>query len=404
VNANCVNRLCSVLCTSALILAIATRADGQVTVMSRNVYVGADLTPVISAVLSGEEQRVNEAVTTAYAQVLASNFAERAGAIAMEIERTRPSLIGLQEVMLFRSGAPNDPAPANVIELDFLSTLLAALDTRGLHYAAVATVQNTDAEFPASIGGVARDLRTTDRDVILARTDLPTTPLALANPQQANFATNLVLPVGTTGSFTVLRGWTAVDAQVGGLDFRFLTTHLDPTSPLVQVAQANELLAGPANAAMPLVFVGDFNSAADGTSTATYANLIAAGLQDAWTHVLPGDPGYTSTQNADLMNPISLLSERIDLVLHRGGFSALDVELVGENPADRTPSGLWPSDHAGIVATLIPEPATLILIAAFGIAAAIWAIRSSSHRYTVVALFGRRNRVQSGETPLDLRC
>jgi hypothetical protein len=152
------------------------------------------------------------------------------------------------------------------------------------------------------------------------------------------------------------------------------------------------------------VFVGDFNSAADGSSTATYANLIAAGLQDAWTHVLPGDPGYTSTQNADLMNPISLLSERIDLVLHRGGFSALDVELVGENPADRTPSGLWPSDHAGIVATLIPEPATLILIAAFGIAAAIWAIRSSSHRYTVVALFGRRNRVQSGETPLDLRC
>jgi hypothetical protein len=377
VNANCVYRLCFVLCTSALTLSIAARADGQVTVMSRNVYVGADLTPVITAVLSGEEQRVTEAVTTAYAQVVASNFPERAGAIAMEIERTRPSLIGLQEVMLFRSGAPNEPAPANVIEQDFLSTLLGALDARGLHYAAMATIQNSDAEFPAAVGGVSRDLRTTDRDVILARTDLPTTQLTLTNPQQANFATNLVLPIGTTGSFTVLRGWTAVDAQVGGLNFRFLTTHLDPTSPLVQVAQANELLAGPANAAMPLVFVGDFNSAADGTGTATYGNLIAAGFQDAWSQVHPGDPGYTSTQDADLMNPVSLLTERIDLVLHRGGFSALDVELVGENPADRTTSGLWPSDHAGIVATLIPEPATVILVAAFGIAAALWVIRTS---------------------------
>ena len=28
------------------------------------------------------------------------------------------------------------------------------------------------------------------------------------------------------------------------------------------------------------------------------------------------------------------------------------VDVVGEEPADRTASGLWPSDHAGVIATL----------------------------------------------------
>ena len=66
----------------------------------------------------------------------------------------------------------------------------------------------------------------------------------------------------------------------------------------------------------------------------------------------PGDPGFTCCQDADLLNPTSKLSERIDLVLFRGNFSAIHADIVGDNPANRTSSGLWPSDHAGVVATL----------------------------------------------------
>jgi hypothetical protein len=40
------------------------------------------------------------------------------------------------------------------------------------------------------------------------------------------------------------------------------------------------------------------------------------------------------------------------LILFRGAIDVDDVELVGDKQADRTPSGLWPSDHAGVVATL----------------------------------------------------
>jgi hypothetical protein len=53
-----------------------------------------------------------------------------------------------------------------------------------------------------------------------------------------------------------------------------------------------------------------------------------------------------------LLNARSQLSHRIDLIMLRGAFTVEDISLIGNKPSDRTPSGLWPSDHAGIVATL----------------------------------------------------
>ena len=46
----------------------------------------------------------------------------------------------------------------------------------------------------------------------------------------------------------------------------------------------------------------------------------------------------------------STLTDRIDLVLFRGALAVADVSLVGNQQTDRTPSGLWPSDHAGVLA------------------------------------------------------
>jgi len=51
------------------------------------------------------------------------------------------------------------------------------------------------------------------------------------------------------------------------------------------------------------------------------------------------------------VNPVSKLSQRIDYVFSRG-LSPEETRLVGDKPNSRTPSGLWPSDHAGVVATL----------------------------------------------------
>ncbi|HJS50614.1 MAG TPA: hypothetical protein VJ781_01825, partial [Pyrinomonadaceae bacterium] len=50
-----------------------------------------------------------------------------------------------------------------------------------------------------------------------------------------------------------------------------------------------------------------------------------------------------------LLNP----SKRLDLVLTRGAISFSDIDVVGEDIADLTPSGFRPSDHAEVLG---PEP------------------------------------------------
>src|SRR5215216_5454248 len=120
----------------------------------------------------------------------------------------------------------------------------------------------------------------------------------------------------------------------------------------IQVAQGDELLSGPANTSLPVILVGDFNSRVDGTGTETYGNLIEAGFEDAWSATHPGELGNTWGHRADLLNTTVNLTQRLDLVLFRNNLCALDAEVVGDELADRTPSGLWPSDHAGVVASL----------------------------------------------------
>lgn len=320
----------------------------QVTVMTRNLYIGADLNPIFAAPTIPQ---LVGAVTVAFLELQATRFPERAQAIAAEIDAERPEVIGLQEVEIIRTDTPADGSatPAETVLYDYLDILLGALAARGLHYAPAAISVNSDNELPSALGF---DVRATDRDVILVRTDLRRADLRWRNPQAAAFATNLTIPT-LGGPVTLLRGWTALDLKIRGKKFRVVNTHLEPFHPGVQVAQAVELLAGPGATTRPTLFIGDFNSRADMTGTPTYGILRAAGFGDAWSDSHPGDPGLTCCWEAHLLSPVPPFDERIDLVLHRGGFTTRSAEIVGENAAaDRTPTGLFHSDHAGVVVTL----------------------------------------------------
>jgi endonuclease/exonuclease/phosphatase family metal-dependent hydrolase len=122
-------------------------------------------------------------------------------------------------------------------------------------------------------------------------------------------------------------------------------------SPVIQGLQADEWLNGPGNTDLPVVFIGDFNSNANGTGTQTYTKLKDAGYIDAWTIKGKGT-GFTCCQAEDLLNHDSSLTDGIDLVMFRGDFEVKNIDLVGNSQTDRTISGLRPSDHAGVVATL----------------------------------------------------
>ena len=120
---------------------------------------------------------------------------------------------------------------------------------------------------------------------------------------------------------------------------------------------------------MPIIYAGDFNSSADDPSDPTfptYKTLIDVGLGDAWTVANPSDPGFTCCEGSDLINPDPTLTQRIDLAMFTAPFGIDDAHLIGISQSDKTDTGLWPSDHAGLVVTFdlpVPEPVSLGLFA-----------------------------------------
>ncbi|KJY36300.1 endonuclease, partial [Streptomyces sp. NRRL S-444] len=126
-------------------------------VMTRNLYLGADLAPVLAATTP---QGLVAAVTAVWANVQATNFPERAEALADEIAASDPHLVGLQEAVLWRSQTPAGPGSATHVEYDFLQILLDELSARGKHYKAVASVTvGSDFEAPRSTPSGLQDIR-----------------------------------------------------------------------------------------------------------------------------------------------------------------------------------------------------------------------------------------------------
>lgn len=317
-----------------------------VKVMTQNMYQGTNFDKVLAATTALE---FVTAVTEAYQDTLATKPAERAVMIARTIARERPDIVALLEAAILRTGA----APATDVASDHLQTVLGELRRLGLHYEAIAILPGSDPEAPTLLGF---DVRLTDRTVIIARAGLAELRVRTSNMQVQDYLVNSVftLPVGPPSVSRA--GWASADINVLGRAFRFVTTHLEVIPPFsVQKAQAAEAIKSAINTALPIVFVGDFNTvASDPTHPTfpTYQLFIDAGFTDAWKQKHPSLPGYTCCQAANLLNPVSALNVRIDLVLTRGAVSVDDIRVVGDRVGDRTSSGLWPSDHAGLVATL----------------------------------------------------
>jgi endonuclease/exonuclease/phosphatase family metal-dependent hydrolase len=281
-----------------------------------------------------------------------TNFPARAAAIAREVDAARPDLIGLQEAVIWRTGSILDLGDADDVQYDFTKILINALGQRGLWYRAVAKSTNADIAFPGKVDGDFKTIRMTDQDVILARVKRGSR-VTILDTDHGNYHASFDLSIPVIGDEPFTRGWAAVDARMagGGRAFRFVTTHLDAFDSAVRDDQAEELLEGPASSLkVPVIVAGDFNAT---PGSATFKAMADAGYYDAWTWTNGGARGYTGTQDGSLDNGNSKLSARIDAVFFRGKrMGATEADVVGETTADKTPEGLWPSDHAGVTATI----------------------------------------------------
>jgi endonuclease/exonuclease/phosphatase family metal-dependent hydrolase len=334
---------------TAFLLSFGTPADANPTVriMTQNLYHGSEFDELVTA---RTPEEFVAAVTRAYQRILANKPGERMAAIAQQITRFNPDIVGLQEVSILRTG---EVSPATEVKFDMLQLLIAELAKLGQDYTIVGILPGPDFEAPTALGFLAR---LTVQDAMIARVN---GDLKLSNLQVQRYFAQATVTSPVAGTIANPSGWISIDAKTHGRSFRVVTTHLPfiaDFNPTVPLANAQELVATAGNTRLPVVFIGDFNTPANLPSNplhAIYASLIKAGFTDAWTRVKPADPGLTCCQAPDLSNPQSILAARVDLALLRGGIGVHNARLVGNLPSDRTaPSFLWPSDHAGLAVTL----------------------------------------------------
>jgi endonuclease/exonuclease/phosphatase family metal-dependent hydrolase len=307
--------------------------------MTQNMDEGTDFTPLFTAATPSDFVAAASAIIQ---EVIASDIPVRAQLMAHEITAAAPDVVVLQEATTWTWQSSTGPASASL-----LSDLESALGADGAHYAPAAVLDEVSGAAPVPGFG---QVTFQDHDVILVRTDEPAGQLRVANVQSSHYATQLTLPTAV-GPVTILRGWISADVTTQGRTVRVITTHLENASPVVQQAQAGELLAGPARSSLPVIIAGDLNTgplAGGGFVTPTYQQILGSGFTDAWTVTNPGVPGMTNAFHTEDPYGPSVPDKRIDLVLVNGSLRPASVTLTGTSPVN----GLWPSDHAGVVATI----------------------------------------------------
>ncbi len=382
--------LAAAVAASALVIAPATAGahakpdkGAPVSVMTRNVYLGADLAPAINATSTNGFIDANGKIVR---DVITNNFNVRAKGLASEILSKSPDLVGLQEVAEWRHGPLNDAAPftctgteddtppfgckftASTVRYDYLKQLMAQLNKGKQRYRIVQSNQEFDFEAPADANGVPGDGdapglndngeendRLTMRDVILAKTGKR---VQTSNIQTGHYRSLFSPSVAGTVTIHVLRGWLSADVKVGkSPKFRFVDTHLEAFGdPKIRAAQAKELVAkgGPADpkGKLPVVLVGDLNSDDDtvkGGDRLAYKALQKGGYVERSTDNPLGCCLNTSILTAD-RGSVKDFDHQVDHILTD---RPKQVKLVSSAVTGRKPvHGFWDSDHAGLFSGL----------------------------------------------------
>lgn len=388
------NLAAALLAVAAVLAPGASTEPATVTVMTRNLYLGADVGPAM-------ELLPDFAAATAFmwSQVHQTDFPARAVGLAREVAQARPDVIAVQEATTWLCTPHVWQAAVPVY--DFTADFLAATSAAGVPYVVAGDGAALNTGFSINpIPGVtmARDpavfqpLFGTDEaacgfriaDAVLVRADLAGSVRAAGTSEYT--ADYTIIPT----LMNVYRGYAWADLDVGGVTVRFVGTHLESLfdSDAVPVARDQAAqLAADLDGAMPTVVMGDLNSdprdprapgapnpggqpvastrcpaQVDGGSDDTcsaYWTMVHSGFTDAGPDAAAHPTwGYSALLTGpDAARPTGL-TDRLDYVLTRGMGPVLDAHVIGgDYPAgdDVVPCGTTvcaPSDHAGLVATI----------------------------------------------------
>jgi hypothetical protein len=396
----------------AAAVAASRAADdpATVTVMGRNLYLGADVGVALELLPD-----LPAAAQFMWDQVAANDFGARVKVLAQEAAEARPDLIGLQEATVWSCRPSPFSAPEPVY--DFTRQFLDATKAAGVGYQIAEhdgvqainpgyeipsipflTRVTDPATFQPLFGADTADCGFTISDALLVRDDLADDVLQAGLVEyDERYA---VAPV----VFTIDRGYAWADVSVGGTTVRAVTTHLESQWAADQVppsaVQARQLVADLADTTTPLIVMGDFNSdprdpraagdpnpggqpeagagcpaqpprptaATADPQCSAYWTMVDAGYADAGPDAL--DPANrTWGAAADLAGPeperleVSLaegndagFTDRLDYVFTRNGAKATRAEVFG----NRWPDGeTWGCDAPEQIATTEESSAIL---------------------------------------------
>ncbi|MEZ5184855.1 MAG: hypothetical protein R2720_03845 [Candidatus Nanopelagicales bacterium] len=341
------------------------QASDDVTVMTRNIFLGADLGPALRA--TGGAEFVS-AAGEIFRQLESTNFPKRAKGLADEIQQRKPDLVGLQEAALWRKGPVNLNAVFNqkpvakTVYQDFLKILLNKINKGKTKYEVVAVQNEFDFEAPADTdgnpktgtSGAEANYRLTMRDAILKRkgVGIKTKDLKGAHYKRKN---SFSVKVANFVTVTSLRGWLSTRAKMkNGRWFTFANTHLEAFDdrtqvPSIRAKQAKEFAKAMDKVKGPLIAVGDYNSDSPGLvpgDEQAFEALAKAGFKDIGT-TSPLSCCISSSDDLKTGGSKAEFDHRVDQIFTTTPkkVKKLKTWVVGRKQS----YGYWHSDHAGVV-------------------------------------------------------
>lgn len=248
----------------------ATAEEGRITVMGRNLYLGADAPAALELLPD-----TRGAMQFMWDQVPETDFDTRAQRFVEELARYQPDVVGLQEATVWscRTGLVGGLTPV----YDFTEALLDATREAGIAYVVAEAdgerANNPGYEIPAVpflttvtdpdtfqplFGSDTADCGYTMGDALLVREDLAASVVAAGTAEfEDRYAAAPVV-------FEIDRGYAWADLAVAGTTVRVVTTHLESLWSEGEVTtgalQARQLVEDLSETTVPMVVLGDFNS------------------------------------------------------------------------------------------------------------------------------------------------
>lgn len=334
----------------------------ELKVMTRNLYLGADIITIATAKNLADEEAKAAALK---ATVDANDWPARGKEIAKEIATVKPDVVALNEVTRYTrgpDGVHNGKGGETQVLYDYIPTLQKELKVLHQSYRVASQQTEIDVTVPSAAG---YDLRLQLGNATLVRTGKGARVSHVKGLSGTFKAPQLsvTLPDQT---IKVSRGYAGLDGTVGGQRFRLLAPHAEAYGEQLALGQMQELLKGPgAITKYPVIIAGDLNSdptvksgatqtngndpsaPAASVANAAYNAIIKAGFTDVSKKVA------TCCQDGTLDNKASKLSQWIDHILVKPKATTIATGRTGYRPSDKVDGGkLWPSDHAGFWATI----------------------------------------------------